>query len=83
MQMINQFSLLTLAVFPLIAFGLAVIWRQRRAGRAALITGIVMTLALTLAVFQPSPVEATPTQVEAWLEAPTGQPIFLEFYSHY
>ncbi len=84
MKTINQFSMLILAVFPIIAFLLAVIWRMRpRAQRVALGAGIVMTLALGWAVLQPSPVEATPAQVEAWLAAPTGQPLFLEFYSHY
>ncbi|MCP4424399.1 MAG: DUF389 domain-containing protein [Chloroflexi bacterium] len=84
MKYINQFSMLTLSIFPIIAFALALIWRRRpRAGRVALGVGIVMTLALGFVIFQPSPVEATPEQVTAWLDAPTGRPLFLEFYSHY
>lgn len=84
MNIIRQFSILTLSILPVIAFLGALLWRRRpKIRRVALSLGIVFSLALAYVVFQPRPISVTPAEAQTMLDAPTGQPVLLVVYSHY
>jgi len=84
MQIFNQYSAVFSLILPLGLLAAAIVWRRRPfLSRSALIIGLLLLVSVGYFLLQPEANSVASDQALALLDAPSGQPVFIELYSDY